>query len=175
MNRIKSCMVGLLTLMSVGTLSSPANATWLGLADGTYDVTLSCVFSLVISCPSTIDGTMTIAGGTATAFDFTVNGQAFVGAPTSSTVTTALGTDEVSLLTLSPFSGLDLQNFLTGGIPGLTQHSWGYCVNVTAVSCAPTTAGNWTAVAIPEPPALALFLLGLGFMAAAGVTRRRGA
>jgi len=176
MNIVRSCFVGLLVLMSVGTTSSPASATWLGLADGTYDVTLSCVFSSVIPCPTTIDGTMTIAGAGATAFDFVVNGQAFVGAPTNGTATTALfGTDEFSDVDLSPFSFLSLQDFLTGGFPGLTQQSWGYCNNFDASHCTPDTDGNWTAARVPEPPGMALFVLGLGIMALAGVTRRRGA
>jgi len=168
-------MVGLLLLASVGTMSSPASANWLGLADGTYDVTLTCVSSSVIACPSTIDGTMTIAGGAATAFDFTVNGQAFVGAPTNTTASGGFGTDEIAVLDLSPFSFLSLQHFLTGGFPGLTQNSWGYCNNFSANSCTPATVGNWTAAAIPEPPGIGLFVLGLAILAVAGVIRRRGA
>lgn len=171
MNVVRSCLVGLLGLISVGAMSSPASATWLGLADGTYNVTLSCVFSSVIPCPSTIHGTMTIAGAGATAFDFLVNGQAFVGVPTSGTVTTVLfGTDQVSSLDLSPFSALSLQDFLTGGFPGLTQQSWVYCNNFTPSSCTPATDGNWTAAAVPEPSTLALFGSGL---AGLGALRRR--
>lgn len=169
MNIIRYCFVGLLGLMSVGAMSSPASATWLGLADGAYNVTLSCVTSSVIPCPSTIHGTMTIAGAGATAFNFLVNGQAFVGVPTNGTATTVLfGTDEFSTLDLSPFSFLSLQNFLTGGFPGLTQQSWAYCNNFSPTSCTPATDGNWTAAAVPEPPGLALFVLGLGIMVLAG-------
>lgn len=175
MNFVRSCFVGLSMLMSIDAMSSPASATWLGLADGTYDVTLSCVTSSVIPCPSTIGGTMTIAGAAATAFNFAVNGQAFVGAPGNATVTTGLGTDQVSFLDLSPFSFLSLQDFLTGGFPGLTQQSWGYCNNFDPTHCTPDTAGNWTAVVVPEPPGLPLFMLGLGIMGIAGVTRRRSA
>jgi len=175
MKRISSCIAGLLLLLGIGTVSSPAQATWLGLDDGTYSVTLSCVFSSVIACPSTIEGTMTIAGGAATAFDFMVNGQAFVGSPGNGTATTAFGTDQIAGLQLSPFSNLSLQYFLTGGLPGLSQRSWVYCNNFSAVSCTPATDGNWTAVAIPEPPGLALFVLGLGLMAVAGMTRGRSA
>ena len=118
---------------------------------------------------------MTIAGSAATAFNFLVNGQAFVGAPGNATVTTALGTDQVSFLDLSPFSFLSLQDFLTGGFPGLAQQSWGYCNNVAPSLCSPDTQGNWTASPVPEPPGLTLFLLGLGIMALTGVTRRRSA
>jgi hypothetical protein len=78
---------------------------------------------------------------------------------------------------LVPFSGLSLEDFLTGGFPGLSPQSWGYCNNFDATHCTPDTAGNWTAVAaaVPEPPGIALFVLGLGIMALAGVTRRRSA
>jgi hypothetical protein len=178
MRILKAALLGLSALLIVAAETRSASATWLGLADGTYDVTLSCVTSSVIACPSTIDGTITIAGAGATAFDFVVNGQVFVGAPINGTVTTAVfGTDEVSVLDLSPFSFLSLQDFLTGGFPGLTQQSWGYCNNFDATHCTPDTDGNWTAVAavVPEPPGMALFLLGLGITALASVTRRRGA
>jgi hypothetical protein len=180
MRILKAALLGLSVLLIVVTVTPSANATWLGLADGTYDVTLTCVTSSVIPCPSTIDGTMTIAGAGATAFDFVVNGQSFVGAPTNNTVTTALfGTDQVSVVDLVPFSGLSLEDFLTGGFPGLSPQSWGYCNNFDATHCTPDTAGNWTAVAVaaavPEPPGIALFVLGLGIMALAGVTRRRSA
>jgi hypothetical protein len=168
MNIIRSCFAGLLALMGVDAMSSPASATWLGLADGTYNVTLSCVTSSVIPCPSTIGGTMTIAGAGATAFDFAVNGQAFVGVPTNGTFTGIFGTDEFSFLDLSPFSSLSLQNFLTGSFPGLSPQSWVYCNNFSPASCTPATEGNWTAAAVPEPPGLALFVLGLGIMTLAG-------
>jgi len=172
MNIVRSCFVGLLVLMSV---SSPASATWLSLADGTYNVTLSCVTSSVIPCPSTIGGTMTIAGAGATAFDFVVNGQAFVGVPGNATLTTIFGTDQVSYLNLSPFSFLSLQYFLTGGFSGLTPQSWSYCNNFGPGSCTPNTVGNWTAAAVPEPPGLTLFALGLGIMAlVGGIGRARG-
>jgi len=173
MSIIRSCFIGFLALMSVAAMPSPAGATWLGLADGTYDVTLSCVTSPVIPCPSTIDGTMTIAGAGATAFDFTVNGQIFDGVPTNGTDSSMFGTDEHSGLGLSPFSFLLLQDFSTGGFPGLTPQSWSYCNNIgDPSSCSLLTNGNWT---VPEPPGMALFVLGLGIIALAGVTRRRGA
>jgi len=175
MSIIRSCFVGLLGLMSVAAMSSPAGATWLGLADGSYDVALSCVTSTVIPCPSTIDGTMTIAGAGATAFDFTVNGQAFVGAPINDALTGGLGTEELSIVELSPLSFLKLEDFLTGGNPGLSPQDWIYCNNVDPASCTPETLGNWTATAVPEPPGMTLFVLGLGIIALAGAMHRRSA
>jgi hypothetical protein len=171
MRVISSYLFGLLALVSVAMTSSPARAAWLGLANGKYDVTLSCVSSTVISCPSTIDGTMRIGGAGATAFDFTVNGQAFIGAPTNGTVSTVVGTDEYSFVDLSPFSFVSLQHFLTGGFPGLTADSWGYCNNFDPTHCTPATSGNWTAklVSVPEPAGWAMMLLGFG---AVGATMR---
>src|SRR5258708_26632768 len=87
MNFVRSCFAGLLMLMSIDAMWSPASATWLGLADGTYDVTLSCVTSSVIACPSTIGGTMAIAAAAPTAFNFFVNGPPLVGAPSNPPVT----------------------------------------------------------------------------------------
>jgi hypothetical protein len=175
MKIVRSLVAGLCVLVGVATMSSPASATWLGLDDGTYDVTLTCVFSSVIPCPSTISGTITIAGAGATAFDFVVNGESFVGAPDNGTVTTIFGTDEVSSLQVAPFSFLSLQHFLVGSLPGLSPDSWIYCNTFTPTSCTPATDGNWTAVRVPEPPVMALFSLALGLMALAGVGRRRRA
>lgn len=109
---------------------------------------------------------MTIAGSGATAFDFIVNGQDFIGAPVNGTATSAVGTDQFSRLDLSPFSTLALEHFLSGGFPGLTQDNWDYCNNA-GVGCTPLTNGNWT---VPEPPGVAVFVLGI--VALAGVMRR---
>jgi hypothetical protein len=175
MRTISSFFVGFLALVSVTLSSSPARAGWLGLADGAYDVTLSCVSSTVISCPSTINGTMTIGSAGATAFDFTVNGQAFMGAPSNGTATTVLGSDEFSFVDQSPFSFLSLQHFLTGGFPGLTADSWGYCNNFDPTHCTPATQGNWTAklVSVPEPAAWAMMFIGFGAIGATMRTARR--
>lgn len=170
MHRARLRILGLVTLMSAAVMSSSAHATWLGLADGTYDVTLTCVISTVIPCPSTIQGTMTIAGAGASAFDFTVNGQHFIGDPSDGTATGSFGTDQFSTLDLSPFSFVSLQDFLSGNFPGLTQDSWAYCNNFDPTSCTPDTAGNWTATAaqtqaVPEPATITLVGFGLAALA----------
>ena len=44
----------LLSVIASLSLALPAQATWLGLSDGNYDVTLTCTTSSVIPCPSQI-------------------------------------------------------------------------------------------------------------------------
>jgi len=118
---------------------------------------------------------MTIAGAGATAFNFLVNGQrsSALRATPRSPPSFSDGPGFVP----RPFSFLGPKSagFPYRRFPGLTQQSWVYCNNFDPTHCTPNTAGNWTAVAVPEPPGLALFLLGLGIMALAGVTRRRSA
>jgi hypothetical protein len=176
MRKFKSYVFGLLAPLIVAAMPQSAQATWLGLADGTYDVTLSCLFSSVISCPTDIHGTMTIGGSGASAFDFTVNGQHFVGDPANSVATNGVYTDQFSSLMLSPFSFLSLINDLTPNPFGLpTPHWWGYCNNFDATHCTPDTNGGWTAdqiAAAPEPASLGL--LALGFAAVLGWRRVRG-
>src|SRR5664279_2645631 len=68
-------------------LSFPAGATWLDLSNGTYNVTLTCVFSSVIVCPTQITGTITVSGAGLSAMNFVVNGQVFNGDPVDSLFT----------------------------------------------------------------------------------------
>ena len=68
-------------LALIGGLPGAAHATWLGLEDGAYNVTLECLFSSVIACPSTIHGQVTIAGAGASFLSVTVNGEVFSGDP----------------------------------------------------------------------------------------------
>jgi hypothetical protein len=148
---IASVLAFLLTALPL-----PASATWLDLSDGTYNVTLSCVFSSVIACPSQIAGTMTINGNGASAFNFTVNGQLFSGDPVDSLFTIPNSIDDqVSTISLTPFAFLYLRNDLSIMNPfGLADHYWIYCNNFTPTTCTPNTDGNWTASLVnsaPEP------------------------
>ena len=57
MRILRSLAVAALAIgAGLGALPNAAKADWLGLTDGTYDVTLTCVLSSVIPCPSQIAG-----------------------------------------------------------------------------------------------------------------------
>jgi hypothetical protein len=165
-----------------GTLPGGAKADWLGLTDGTYDVTLTCVNSTVIACPSQIQGTVTIAGAGASFLSYTVNGEVFSGDPTDGVFTSATADYQFSILTHSPFSFADLRFDLS--IPNsfiADDQWWAYCNNVSQSNCTPATFGSWRAVAVaevPEPVTLALFasgLAGLGFRRLSKGLKRREA
>ena len=159
-------------LGAVGAIPGTANATWLGLEDGTYNVTLECKFSSVIACPSTLQGQVTIAGAGASYLSITVNGEVFSGDPADDDLDFGTTHREQSRLENTPFSFADLRWDVIPDPSHTSPRNWTYCVNTDATHCALTTSGIWSAVAVPEPATLALFALGL---AGLGLTRRRTA
>ena len=157
--------IPLLATFSTLLLSGPASATWLGLADGNYNVSLTgCSSADATLCPST--GSLSIGGDSATFFSFAVNGQLFEGDPADY----LQGLNERSDIVLSPNSFFSLIH-----TPSLNDPEfWVYCVNVDSNSCRPI-AGFWAATlvtdSVPEPGTF--LLVGVGLFGLAYSRRKR--
>lgn len=156
-----------------------AQAAWLGLVDGQYAVTLNCDFSGVIPCPSSIQGTLTIAGNGVTQMDFGINGEVFAGNPLDGFFDGSLADFENSTLAFDPnFRFLSLRLITAGqiGVYGVGDRWWVYCNNFDIDSCTPNTTGTWSARligAVPAPSPLILALGGLAALAGLRINRRR--
>jgi len=160
-----------LVLMCLGAGSvSPAAATWLGLGDGVYTVTATCIASPVVSCATPVVGQITVQGDGLTAMDFSIDGQHFVGDPEDSEVSLF----DQSALQMSPYQAFYLRLMKDDHDPFVAgDRAWYYCRHVGGGTCAPDTRGHWTAERlgdlppgrVPEPATAglaALALLALG-------------
>ncbi|MFT3821429.1 MAG: PEP-CTERM sorting domain-containing protein [Rubrivivax sp.] len=164
-------------LLGAGLAPSSAQAAWMGLADGDYTVFLHCDFSTQFACPSDLSGSLSIAGGQATSFDFMVDGVAFNGDPDDAVVDGSLVDTEASTLSFLPYTFLSLRLITDGQIGnyGTGDHWWVYCNNIDATTCTPNTTGTWSVeplAAAPEPASAALLALGLAAGGWAGARRR---
>lgn len=169
-------MRSLAKLLMLALLASPlaSRADWLDLSDGTWDLTLTCVYTSV-ACPGSFHASVTIGGGGATAMSTVFDNLTFSGDPTDGIASVPGLSAQVSSLVIAPYAFFALDNDLDVVNPfGLTDHYWGYCRNFDATSCTPAAQGNWVASLVspvPEPSALALMAVGLSGMAA--LRRRR--
>jgi len=124
MPALKKIVPMLAALVLNAAVPDAARASFLDLANGTYNVTLTCTFSSVIACPSTIDGTISISGTDVTFMDFTVNGQLFSGDPIEGVFTNLPTADyEYANIELSPFAFFSLRNDLSVSF-GPADHWW---------------------------------------------------
>ena len=162
----------LLNLIFVLLIPASAHATWLDLGDGTYNVLLNCTQSSVISCQSSINGSIVVSGAGLSFMDFTVNGQHFSGDPTDVVFSSLPDAEyENSRISLSPFAFLDLRNNLSVQF-GPSDHWWVYCNNTSPSTCQPNTTGSWTASPVQAPEPISISLIGTGILAA-GLIRYR--
>lgn len=158
-----------------------AHAAWIGLADGNYTVNLSCDFSTVITCPGSVQGSLSIAGGSATQMSVQINGDSFSGDPTDTLFSNSLvDYESVTLSVLPNYRFVSLRLITAGqiGSYGVGDLWWVYCDNTDATTCAPNTTGTWSArvvSAVPEPTSAALVLLALAGGAAASGRKARPA
>lgn len=142
-----------------------SRASVLGLADGTYNLTLSCSSA---GCGGPFSGTLTVVGADVTAWDVTVLAdtlQSFIGNPTEQLLGPPTDLEFVRGPGVNAVYGLELRF----GPSGPPSRSWG--VDITGVE---VNRGIWSAVpvtiAIPLPSALLLTGTGL---AALGLSRTR--
>ena len=156
MKFLERSFIPLLAVFSTLLWSGSASATWLGLADGNYSVSLTGCSSLnPILCPTS--GSLTIGSDSATFFSLAVNGQLFEGDPADS----LQNDNERSDIVLIPNSFFSL--IYNPALPH--PDVWIYCVNVDSDACRPV-AGWWAATlvteeSVPEPGTFLLVGLGL--------------
>lgn len=177
---MKQSLPGLWALLLALVGLQPAQAAWMGLADGDHLINLNCTQSSQIACPSTTTGSLSVAGSNVVAFNFVIDGVAFVGDPAEGHVDGSLVDFDYALMqTASPLTFLSLRLITDGQIGsfGVGDLWWVYC-NETANpnACTPNTTGLWTAqlvpAGVPEPPSPAPLGAALGALAWAARRRR---
>jgi hypothetical protein len=159
--------------------TTPAVADWVGLGDGQYQVTLSCIQSVTLDCSQTFVGTITVQGAGIDQLDVTIDSLDFAGDPGENITGDQNGSSEGSIISHPVGAAMALRQVTAGTLfgYGTGERFWAYCSDLpNSQSCLADTLGTWTAARIgtvAEPSALAAALLGLGLAAATGQTRRR--
>ena len=164
---------------AASAFSTPASADWVGLSDGQYQVTLSCIQSVTLDCSQTFVGTITVQDAGMNQMDITIAGLDFAGNPDENTVDDPMGNTEGSFINHPVGAAVALRRVNSGTVfgYGTGERFWAYCSDKpNTQSCLADTLGTWTAARIgrvDEPSALAAALLGLALAAATRQTRRR--
>jgi hypothetical protein len=184
MKSLTKIFTRLLLLAGAALWSNAASATWLSLADGEYDLTLSTCSSGIISCPATpFTGSLTINGAGASFLSIAINGELFEGDPIDFIQTDAgdptITYNRSSILhqTAIAFSFFSLVDPAFVFLPNMAN-LWIYCSDSSTpngLACTPGTSGEWSATLRPNAVPLpgTTLLLGLGFIALGFARRRR--
>lgn len=174
---IRSAVFGCLFLSAAFTAHT-AHASWLGLADGDYDVTLTTCASPgdpAVCTGFPLHGTITVAGAGLSAMSFVVDGVSFAGDPLDFVTDPFIQAGDVrerSRITHNPPTNefFELMRAV-GAVAPPERNQWIYCQDIpNSDSCTLQSGGTWVATprSVPEP-SVAL-LAGLGLIAF-GVTR----
>lgn len=180
MKSLRKIFAHLCLLVSAALWSGSTSATWLNLADGQYDLTLTTCSSQVISCPATaFTGSLTISGAGASFLSIAINGELFAGDPFD--FVQISGSDfydrsNLDHLTTTAYSFFSLVDPAFAFLPNFAN-LWIYCSDTSTLSqltCTPGTIGEWSATLrpseVPVPGTILLMALGL---IALGYTRHR--
>lgn len=172
MNWSSRTLSSLLLAASALTWSGTTYATWIGLADGDYDVTLTSCSSSIdpgICAAIPVNGSISVSGSGVSFLSFVFDGVSFVDDPfdfvTNFSVITPGDFRERSRVShpVPTFEFFELMSAIGPVLP-TEVNLWIYCRdNPVANSCALIASGAWVATlrAVPEPTTWLLLALGL--------------
>ncbi len=173
MNSISKIISHLLLAASAALWSGSASASWLSLADGEYDLTLTTCTSSNINCPAIpFAGSLTINGTGASFLSIAINSELFEGDPfdfgqaDAGDPTITYERSSINHQTATAFSFFSLVDPAFVFLPNMTN-LWIYCSDSSTpngLACTPGTQGEWSATlrssGVPLPGTILLLVSG---------------